>query len=341
MAYAPVDIFTQQARNRRRSRWLVVGFVAFFAWLGFGGDYIYSLYTANAPDEAYHHVVPFGGIALTLLGTGLAAYAWKTGPQKVLWSAGAREIVTPDGLVESQLVNVVEEMAIASGIRKPRVWIIPDADPNAFATGHDERDAHVAVTEGLLLILDREELQAVIAHEMGHVKNLDVRLMTILASLAGAVALISDGLGRGMMRGGGSTSRGVSGGGGSRSKSDSKGGGGPLVLILLAVWIVSWLLAPLVIRLLALGVSRSREFLADDMSAQFTRNPLSLASALEKIDHSVAPTKSIKQGSAHLCIADPLGRAANSRRGAGLFATHPPMTDRVSRLQAMGYTTEA
>jgi len=230
-------------------------------------------------------------------------------------------------------VNVIEEMAVASGLTKPRVWVISDPDPNAFATGLDAEHAHIAVTDGLLDICTRDELQAVIAHEMGHVKNLDVRLMTFLAALVGAVALMSDGMGR-MLRGG--AYFGSFGGGRSRGKRDNAG---PLVIVLLALWLLSWLIAPMVTRLLALGVSRKREFLADAMSAQFTRNPLALASALEKIEHADAPTSSIKRGSAHLCIADPLGRKSSLRDGtlADVFGTHPPMALRVARLRAMGY----
>jgi len=151
------------------------------------------------------------------------------------------------------------------------------------------------------------------------------------------VALISDGAGRflrsGVRVGGGGRS---GGGGGSRGK---KGDLGPLVFVVLALWLVSWLLAPLVTRLLALGVSRKREYLADAMSAQFTRNPMALASALEKIEHAEGATSSIKEGSAHLCIADPLGRRASLREGrlADFLGTHPPMAVRVARLRAMGY----
>ena len=327
------NLFAQQDANRRRTRWLVILFIAFFAWLGFGGDWILYELTRGAPPNAYRHTVPWAGIALTTFAALLAVYAWKTGPNKVLWSAGAREIETPSGDAEVRLVNVVEEMAVASGLAKPRVWIIGDPDPNAFATGLDAERAHIAVTEGLLQICSRDELQAVIAHEMGHVKNLDVRLMTFLAALVGAVALMSDGVGR-MLRGG--ARFGTFSGGRSRAKRDNLG---PLVLVLLALWLVSWLLAPMVTRLLALGVSRKREFLADAMSAQFTRNPLALASALEKIEHADAPTTSIKRGSAHLCIADPLGRKSSLREGklADFFGTHPPMALRVARLKAMGY----
>ncbi len=328
------NLFEQQDANRRRTRWLVVAFIAFFAWLGFGGDWILYELTRGAPPNAYRHAVPWFGMALTAFGGLIATYAWKTGPNKVLWSAGAREIETPNGEMETRLVNVVEEMAIAAGLPRPRIWLIADADPNAFATGLDAEHAHVAVTEGLLLTCSRDELQAVIAHELGHVKNLDVRLLTLLAALVGAVALMSDGMGR-MLRGG--VRFGGLTGGRSRGKHDKNLG--PLVVVLLALWILSWLIAPLVTRLLALGVSRKREYLADAMSAQFTRNPLALASALEKIELADAPTASIKRGSAHLCIADPLGRRSSLHEGkvADWLGTHPPMAIRVARLRAMGY----
>lgn len=324
----PVDLFSQQARNRSRSRWLVVVFVLFFAWLGFGGDWIAYLSTRDAAPEAYHHVTPWFGILLTTLGAGMAAWSWKRGPREVLWSTNAREVVQPADDDEQRLVNVVDEMAIASGVPRPRIWIVPDDDPNAFATGHDERDAHIAVTQGMLTMLSRDELQAVIGHEMGHIKNLDVRLMTLLAALVGAIALVGDGTFRMLRRGGRSR------GGLSLQGRGGKKGGNPLVLVLLAIWILSWILAPIVTRLLAVAVSRRREYLADAMSAQFTRDPLALATALRRIEQSIAPTSTIKKGCAHLCIVDPLGPRAAV---AGWLATHPPMAMRVARLEAMAH----
>jgi heat shock protein HtpX len=229
------------------------------------------------------------------------------------------------------LVNVVEEMAIASGLPKPRIWIVPDADPNAFATGNAPETSHVAVTKGLLDTLSRDELQGVVAHEMAHVRNLDVRLMTLLAALVGVIAIISE-----------VTVRGFAFGGRGRSSGGKKGNGGGLGLLLLVVWLITVILAPIISRLLALGVSRKREYLADATAAQFTRNPAALAAALEKIEHADAPTKSIKHGTAHLCIADPLGRRVTNRQGfvADLLATHPPMAHRVARLKQMAYQYE-
>jgi len=322
------DLFAQQDANRRRSGWLVAGFILFFAWVGFGGDVAFALLTRDAPASSYHHVVPFIGIVATLMAGGICWYAWRFGAERVLWATGAWELIEPATLEQKQLANVVEEMAIAAGLPKPRIWIVPDDDPNAFATGHDPMDSHIAVTQGLLKICNRDELQAVIGHELGHVKNLDVRLMTTLAALVGAVLLVRDGMGRVM-------GRGRLGRDSGRRAKDA----GPLVAILLALWVISWLIAPLVTQLLALAVSRRREYLADDMSAQFTRNPLALASALEKIESAAAPTESIKRGAAHLCICDPLGRRLTNREGwlADTFATHPPMGMRIARLKGMGY----
>ena len=327
-----VNLFAQQEANRRRSRWLVVGFILFFAWLGFGGDFVAYLATQHAPPESYHHVFPWFGILLTALGAGMAKYSYSTGPKNVLRSTGAREIIDAQTPQERQLVNVVEEMSVASGITKPRIWIVDDPDPNAFATGHDESDSNIAVTQGLITLCSRDELQAVVGHEMGHIKNLDVRLMTLLAAMVGAITLIADGAGRVMFSGGFGRGR-------SRSNSRDSGGSNPLVILLFVVWIISWILAPFITRMLAMGVSRKREYLADAMSAQFTRNPMALASALTKIESAAEPTRSIKGGAAHLCIADPLGRALNGSEGkmAELFGTHPPMPTRIARLKLMGY----
>jgi heat shock protein HtpX len=189
------NLFAQQEANRRRSTWLIIGFIIFFAWVGFGGDLAFGLLTADAPAGGYHHVFPVIGLFTTLVAGGICWYSWRNGARQVLWSTGARELVEPATPEERQLVNVVEEMAIASGLPRPRVWIVPDDDPNAFATGRDAATASLAVTEGLLRTLSRDELQGVVAHEMAHIQNLDVRLMTLLAGMVGAIALMSDGMG--------------------------------------------------------------------------------------------------------------------------------------------------
>jgi heat shock protein HtpX len=222
-------------------------------------------------------------------------------------------------------------MAIAAGLPRPALYVIPDPDPNAFATGRDPQHASIAVTLGLLDQLSRDELQGVIAHEMGHIRNLDIRLMTVVAALIGTVMLISE-YGLRLMR------FGV--GGKSRKSSSDKGGGG-LGAMMFVLWLIALILAPFLSRILAMAVSREREYLADASGAQLTRNPAALASALEKIDAAEDPTRAIKKGSAHLCIADPLGRNVNEKEGtfADLFATHPPIRKRITYLRAMAYTT--
>ena len=342
MAQDALDLFSQQAANRRRSRWLVVCFVLFFAWLGLGGDWVLWQVTRDAPAAGYHHLFPWLGTALLAVALGLVSYIRKTGASKVLWSSGAWQLLEAMTPEQKVLDNVVEEMAIAAGMPKPTIWIIEDADPNAFATGNDPQHSNIAVTTGLLTSVSRDELQAVIAHEMGHVKNLDMELMTMMAGLVGAVALISNGLGRILFRGGMNSSVSSSSVGRLSGGAGRKGNMGPLVLVVLVIWLVSWLLAPLITRLMALGISRNREYLADAMSAQFTRNPLALASALDKIERAEAPTTAIKGGVAHLCIVDPLGRRVSSLQGfvGDLLATHPPMAMRVARLKAMGYQAQ-
>jgi len=331
---ASLNLFQQQEANRRRTIWLVIGFVLFFAWLGFGGDLIYYLSSRDADPEAYHHTFPWFGLLLTAIGAGIARYGFATGPKKVLWSTGARELTDPVTDTERQLVNVVEEMAIAAGLPRPKIWVVPDGDPNAFATGLDQAKSHIAVTQGLLDLCSRDELQAVIGHELGHVKNLDVRLMTTLAALVGAVALMHDGMSRVLVHG-----FRVGRGGSGSSRGGKKGGLGQLAIILLVFWVITWILAPIITRMLAMAVSRKREYLADAMGAQFTRNPMALATALQKIEGAEAPTSSIKRGAAHLCIADPVGRRVNLREGglSNLFGTHPPMATRIARLKGMAY----
>lgn len=329
------NLFAQQQANRRRSVWLVVGFILFFAWVGFGGDIAFFLMTQDAGPGSYHHVVPFIGIITTLAAAGICWYSWRHGPDRVLWSTGAWELIEPATPEQKQLVNVVEEMAIASGLPRPKIWIVPDSDPNAFATGRDTLTASVAVTEGLLNKLSRDELQAVVAHEMAHIRNLDVRLMTLLAGMVGAIALMSDGMGR-MVRGGVRVRGGGMSSGGRRG---SGRGGNPLAIIILVLWLLTLVIAPIVSRLLAMAVSRKREYLADATGAQFTRNPMALATALEKLAGAAEATKAITRGAAHLCIVDPAPSALSTKEGflADVLVSHPPILQRVIRLKGMAY----
>lgn len=313
------NLFEQQKKNLRRTTGILVGFVAFLVFLGIGADFF--LYGSGAGPG-----VPVATIGALLFGAGSSLWALRAGDRAVLESANAVPVDRNDP-AQRQLDNVVEEMAIAGGLPKPAVYVIPDRDPNAFATGSGPQKSSVAVTAGLLESLNREELQAVVSHEMAHVKNYDVRLMTVVAALVGSVLLISDWGRRGL------------GWGGGRRRGSRDGGGGAIMLVFFVLWILSLILAPIIARLVAMAVSREREYLADASGSELTRNPLALASALEKIDAAKAPTPSIKQGVAHLCIADPRGSAVNEREGrlAELFATHPPIAKRIALLREMSY----
>lgn len=326
------NLFEQQARNRRETAAWVVLFVLFFAWIGFGGDAALYFGSVDQLGQA-HYTVPWMGIVVTLVAVGVAWHSWTNGPKSVLWSTGAAELTLPKSIEEKQLLNVVEEMAIAAGVPRPRVYLIDDPDPNAFATGHGPGSSSIAVTTGLLHAVNREELQGVVGHEMAHIRNFDVRLMTMIAALVGVIVVLSNGMGR-MFRGGGGRGVGALLGGRGR-----KGGAGPVALVILVLWLITLILAPLISRLMAMAISRKREYLADATGAELTRNPGALASALQKIEAADAPTTSIQSGAAHLCIADPLGRSANLKEGrlADLFGTHPPMPMRIARLKGMAY----
>jgi heat shock protein HtpX len=318
----PTNLYEQQKRNLRRTTGILVGFVAFLAFLGAGADLF--LYGSGAGPG-----IPVATIGALCLGAGSAWWSLHGGDRAVLESTSARPVNLLDP-PQKMLDNVVEEIAIAGGLPKPAVYVIPDLDPNAFATGPGPEKSSVAVTAGLLEKLNREELQAVVAHEMAHVKNYDIRLMTVVAALVGSVLLLSDWGRRGLAWGGGRR-RGSRDGGGA--------GGGVIILILFAVWLLSILLAPLIAQLVAMAVSREREYLADAAGSELTRNPGALASALEKIHAAAEPTRSIKQGIAHLCIADPRERSINEKEGgwANLFATHPPVRKRIALLREMAY----
>lgn len=311
------NIYEQQAHNKRLT-WLVMfGFVLFLGFLGFGFDYFYL---GLFEDDFY---IPLGTIIAVLFGSGMAISSYINGAKSVLNATGAVP-ADPSNPADRTLINVVDEMTIASGLPRPQVYIVTDDDPNAFATGRDPAHSYIVVTQGLLDSLNREELQGVIAHEMSHIRNLDIRLMTVVAAFVGSIVLLSDTARRSARFGGVSV--------GSRK---SKGGGG----ILLIFWLIAIVLAPLIAQMMAMLVSRKREYLADASGAELTRNPLGLASALRKLERAAAPTASIARGAAHLCIVDPLGRSINSKEGfaAELFGTHPPTEKRVLALDAMAY----
>lgn len=314
------DIYSQQKQNRRLTIVLIAVFFIILAILGYAIDsYAFGTFKATGIPVATLFAISLAGI------NGFAAYFY--GDSVVLFSLRAQPIEF-DNPLHKKLHNVVTEMALASGLPMPKIYVIPDPAPNAFATGRDPGHAVIGVTEGLLETMNREELQAVIAHEMGHIKNQDILLMTVVTVLVGTIVLLSDWALRAWRYGG------------MRPRRDSKGRGQNPVMLLIIVLLA--LLAPLLSRLIAMAVSRRREYQADASSAEFTRNPLSLASALEKIAKASSPVMTAHKGTAHLFISDPLQRKIDSKEGlfADVMSTHPPIEKRIEILKRMAYQYE-
>jgi heat shock protein HtpX len=293
------------AVNRRNSLLLIAAFLALVAVFG----YVIGYAWIGDPRGAL-----FGLALAFVVGTisGIATYYG--GDRMVLAASRAKEITHDDAPV---LFNVVEEMAIAAGLPMPKVYIIQDSAPNAFATGRDPEHASVAVTSGLLKKLNRDELQGVIAHEMSHVGNLDIRYAMLVGVLVGTTVLISDFFLRGLWFGGGRR----------------REGGGQAQIIMLVVAILLSILAPLFARLLQLSISRQREYLADASAVRLTRNPKGLADALQKIGGDREVLEVANRATAHLYIVNPV--KGFEKRAKGLFSTHPPIEERVQILRSM------
>jgi heat shock protein HtpX len=297
-------VYEQIARNKRASWLLALGLVAILMALGF----VMGLALFGSQTAAFGVLGVFGIVAIvwSLIG-------YYAGSKMVLAVAGAREVSHDEA---PQLWNVVEEMAIAGGIPLPRVYVIDDPAPNAFATGRDPRRATVAVTSGLLATMDREELQGVIAHELSHVRNYDIRFMTLVGILVGVIALVCDFFLRFTFFGGG----------------DDDNGGGNVVFLILGLALA--IIAPLVAMIVQFSVSRQREFLADASAVELSRNPAGLASALEKIAADPRPLRHATRATQHLYIANPL-KKKKLKESSGLFDTHPPISERIAILRAM------
>jgi heat shock protein HtpX len=293
--------------NRRGSRLLIGLMGALLVILGFVIGLVLDPTFGGA----------LGALAALALWLVLLAVAFVGGDEAILLTAKARQIQKEDS---PRLWNVVEEMAIASGSGTlPRIYLIEEEAPNAFAVGQNPDKAAIAVTSGLLARLNRDELQGVIGHEMAHIRNHDVRFMTIAIVMLGSIALISDGFLRALWYGGG-------------RRSSSKGNGQAQVLFL-AIAVAVAVLAPLCAQLLYFATSRRREFLADASSARYTRLPDGLASALEKIAVSARGMKGVNRALAPLYIVNPLHRGSSV---SSLYSTHPPTELRVRILRSMG-----
>ena len=305
-------MFEAIAANRRKSALLVVFMAVLLGGLG------YALGESIGQGAG-----PFGLFMAAVIWLVLTLVAYSRGDQIFLSMSGARKVGPGDLPV---LWNVVEEMTISAGLAKmPAIYVIDDPAPNAFAAGRKPENASVAVTSGLLKLLDRDELQGVIAHELGHIKNRDILLMLFAGVLMGAIVLLADVGLRSWLWGGGGRSR--------RSSSD---GGGQAQAILMVIAILLMILAPLMAQLIYFAISRKREYLADASAASFTRFPAGLASALEKIGGAAAaPLRGASRATAPMYIVNPLAAASKKRNAASLTSTHPPIAERVRILRAM------
>lgn len=287
-------MYSQIASNKRKTILLMMVFVALVGVIAYG----FSLY--------------FGDDSIVVFALGFAVIYSLVGyfaSAKISLSlSGAKPIAKRDA---PELYRVVENLAIAGGMPMPQVYIIDDPAPNAFATGRDPKHSYVAVTRGLLEIMDKTELEGVVGHELSHVKNYDIRVMAITAALVSVIAVLSDILIR------------MSIWGGDEDSNNSFG-----IFIAIAVAIIT----PLIAMLVQLAVSRKREYLADASGAELTRYPQGLASALKKLEAYGKPMKRASTATSHLFISNPLGKKGVA---SSLLSTHPPLQDRIAKLEHM------
>ncbi|MBI1884998.1 MAG: M48 family metallopeptidase [Chloroflexi bacterium] len=316
-AEQPVLIWDRIDRNRRNTRFLFAAFLLLVAGVFAAvGAYIG---VANGLEAAELGRVTgaFAAAGLVLAGA-LAYFAYYASPAVVLAISEAHQVTKEQ---EPELYRVVENLCVGAGLPPPRVYVIEDSAPNAFATGRDPEHAYVAVTRGLLEKLEKRELEGVIAHELSHVGNYDIRLMTVIAVMVGLAALVADLMLRWTWYGAGARGR-------YRGK-----GGGAAGLIILAGALLFIIVAPIAASILRFAVSRQREYLADASGALLCRNPDALADALEKIAGDREPLEVANKATAHLYIANPLHEHESFLNN--LFATHPPIHERIALLRAM------
>lgn len=280
-----------------------------FIFLVTGFFYLIGLYTG---DSTNYFII---GLAFSLLST-VGSYFFSD--KIVLMTVGARPASKKEYF---DLYTVTENLSMADGLPMPKLYVIQDDSPNAFATGRDPKHAVVCVTTGLLAILDRTELEGVVAHELSHVKNHDILLMSVVATLVGTISLVADWLMRSMWWGGFR-----------RRDNDRENGGNPLFLVMM---IFAFLITPIVATLIQLAISRRREFLADASGALLTRYPEGLARALEKISGNPYPTRSATTSTAHLFISNPFKKQGKGNWLLNLFSTHPPAEERIRILRSM------
>ncbi len=306
---APTTFFREIANNRRSSWVLVIVVVLVLGALGAAIGYATGF--------------GWGGVVVALVvAFFMSIGSYYAGDQLVLASSGAQQIPQENPPEQyQQLLNVVTEMTLASGLPMPKVYVINDSAPNAFATGRDPKHASVAVTSGLLQKMDREELQGVLAHELSHVGNYDIRFSLLVGVLVGSIALLADWFLRFTFWGGG------------RRSSNDRGGGGGLVAILFVIALILAVIAPIIGRLVQLAVSRRREELADVSAVELTRNPMGLARALRTIADDPEVLEVANRATQHLYIVNPI--KSFEKRASSMWDTHPPIAERIAVLQGL------
>jgi heat shock protein HtpX len=301
-------VYEQIAANKRKSVLLILGALVL---LGAVGYVLGAIWFSG----------PAGAVVALAIAAAMSIGSYRYGDRIVLASARARE-VTPEA--EPRLHNIVEGLAIAAGIPKPRVYVVPEQAPNAFATGRDPAHSSVAVTQGLLDMMNRVELEGVVAHELSHVVDRDILVGTIVATLVGAIVLVSEFFMRSWWWGG------------FRGRRGNDAGGGGAELVFFAIGLALLILAPIAGQIIKFAVSREREYLADAQGAMLTRYPPGLASALRKIGAAPHAMRSANNATAHLWLDQP-SRVPGEQTSAleRLFSTHPPIAERIRRLEEM------
>ena len=295
-------MYKQIDSNKRKTILLIAIFIIFIAGLG----WLFGELTE----------LGYWGLAVAIvISVLMSLFSYYKGDKVALWTAGAKPIQKQDN---PYVYRMVENLCITAGLQTPKVYIINDSAPNAFATGRDPKHASVALTTGIIDTLENEELEGVIAHELSHIKNYDIRIMTIVIILVGIIALLANWLLRARLFGFG--------------KRDDRGGG-QLGAILMIAGLILAILSPFIAQLIQLAVSRKREFLADADGALLTRYPEGLAGALEKISHYKQPLRRASDATAHLYIINPF--AGTKKFAAKLFSTHPPVEKRIKALRGM------
>jgi heat shock protein HtpX len=303
-----MDFYQQITANKRKSWFLMIFFIIFIV----GISWIFTLSLGYSQQEQYGILTVFGigAILFTLI-------SYFSGAKLALSLNGAKQAPREDDYLE--LHRIVENLAITAGVPKPQVYVINDSSPNAFATGRDPKNSAIAVSTGLLEILERNELEGVIANELSHIRNYDIRFMMLVAVLVGFVAILADFFQRTVFYGGAR-----------RSKSNSKGGRAIIIIAL-----VISILSPIIAKFIQLAISRKREYLADASGAQLTRYPEGLAKALEKISANDTSMKKAGTATAHLFIASPFAKKKNKSWFKDWFSTHPNTENRIALLRGL------